>query len=84
MKPSNATLSRSSPKGGKRGCLCKDGRTYNVKCCDGTLQAQGIGNITGQPVAPIPINIGFLLQQNGSYILQQDLNKIIITTVIEP
>lgn len=36
--------SKSSPKGGKRGCLCKDG-TYNVKCCDGTLPAQGIGDI---------------------------------------
>ena len=36
--------SKSSPKGGKRGCLCKDD-TYNVKCCDGTLPAQGIGDI---------------------------------------
>ena len=42
----NATVSRSSPKGGKRGCLCSDGRTYSSKCCDGTLEAQGIGNIT--------------------------------------
>ena len=37
--------SRTSPKGGQRGCLCKDGKTYNVKCCDGTLQAQGIGSV---------------------------------------
>ena len=36
-------LSRSSPKGGKRGCLCKDMKTYNRKCCDGSLYAQGIG-----------------------------------------
>lgn len=35
-----------SPKGGKRGCLCKDD-TYSSKCCDGELQSQGIGNITG-------------------------------------
>jgi len=42
----NATVSRSSPKGGKRGCLCSDGKTYSSKCCDGTLEAQGIGNIT--------------------------------------
>lgn len=34
---------RSSPRGGKRGCLCKDG-TYNRKCCTGELQNQGIGN----------------------------------------
>ena len=39
--------SRTSPKGGKRGCLCADGRTYSSKCCDGSLEAQGIGNITG-------------------------------------
>lgn len=36
-----------SPKNGKRGCLCKDGRTYSSKCCDGSFEAQGIGNITG-------------------------------------
>ncbi len=32
----------SSPKGGKRGCLCKDG-TYDSKCCEGELIQQGIG-----------------------------------------
>jgi hypothetical protein len=37
--------SKTSPKGGKRGCLCKDGKKYSVKCCDGSLQAQGIGAI---------------------------------------
>ena len=40
---SKTKQSKSSPKGGKQGCLCKDG-TYNVKCCDGSLQAQGIGD----------------------------------------
>lgn len=33
----------TSPKGGKKGCLCKDG-TYNVKCCEGETSQQGIGN----------------------------------------
>ena len=37
-----STPSKSSPKGGKRGCLCAD-NTYHVDCCDGTLRAQGIG-----------------------------------------
>jgi len=37
--------SRTSPRGGKRGCLCKDNK-YSVKCCDGSLPAQGIGSIT--------------------------------------
>ena len=40
------TPSRTSPKGTKRACLCDDGKTYSRKCCDGSLQAQGIGNIT--------------------------------------
>ena len=43
------TPSRTSPKRTKRACLCDDGKTYSRKCCDGSLQAQGIGNITGTP-----------------------------------
>jgi len=46
MKKKNfVTPSYSSPKSGKRGCLCKDGKTYHSKCCDGSLQAQGIGKV---------------------------------------
>ena len=41
------TESRTSPKGGKRACLCDNG-TYSSECCDGTLQNQGIGNTTSQ------------------------------------
>jgi len=36
--------SRTSPRGGRRGCLCKDGKTYSRKCCDGSIGAQGIGS----------------------------------------
>lgn len=43
------THSRTSPKDDRRGCLCPDGRTYSRDCCDGSLQAQGIGNITKDP-----------------------------------
>ena len=49
MKSKWKTPSRTSPKGTKRGCLCADGKRYSRKCCDGSLQAQGIGNITGTP-----------------------------------
>jgi len=42
-----ATKSKTSPVGGKRGCLCKDG-TYNKECCNGDLQAQGVGATEGQ------------------------------------
>lgn len=38
------TPSKTSPKGSRRGCLCPD-NTYNTKCCDGSLRAQGIGKI---------------------------------------
>lgn len=50
------TPSRSSPKpGGNRACLCKNG-TYSRKCCDGSLQAQGIGSVTGvDPNQPFQI-----------------------------
>lgn len=47
------TLSLTSPKGGKRGCLCKNGK-YDSKCCDGTLRAQGIGVIQAIPNPPTP------------------------------
>ena len=46
------TPSKTSPKGGKRGCLCKDG-TYNSKCCDGSLEAQGIGSTVNQVTSTI-------------------------------
>jgi len=58
------TPSRTSPKNGRRGCLCDD-NTYHRDCCDGSLQAQGIGNITG-------IEEPHLLQENGFKILQED------------
>lgn len=42
------TPSKTSPKNSKRGCVCKDG-TYSRKCCDGSIQAQGIGSLGGEP-----------------------------------
>ena len=61
------TPSYSSPKSSKRGCLCKDGRTYSRKCCDGTLRAQGVGRISG---------VGVLLLESGGNILQENGNNI--------
>jgi len=74
MKKSNGfrTPSWTSPKGGNRGCLCDDNR-YSIECCDGNLQAQGIGNITGLArVAPV------MLQENGDKVLQENNSTIII------
>jgi hypothetical protein len=44
---SKQTKSRTSPKGGNRGCLCQDS-TYRKECCNGDLQNQGIGSTVGQ------------------------------------
>ena len=43
-KPQHPTPSNTSPSSGKRACLCANG-TYSRKCCDGSLIAQGIGDI---------------------------------------
>ncbi len=56
--------SRTSPKGGRRACLCKD-NTYSIKCCDGSLRAQGIGRITGLQT-PVPSeSYGYKIQRCG-------------------
>jgi hypothetical protein len=47
-----AKNSFSSPKGGKRGCLCKDG-SYSSECCDGELISQGVGALVSQGVSAI-------------------------------
>lgn len=41
------TKSKTSPKGGKRGCLCPDGK-YSKDCCNGDLQNQGLGSTVNQ------------------------------------
>ena len=62
------TVSKASPKGGRRGCLCEDG-TYNKKSCDGTLHAQGIGktaSVTPQQVTQTENNgVRTIVRQNG-------------------
>jgi len=40
-----STPSKTSPRHSNKGCLCKDGKTYSRKCCDGTIGAQGIGSL---------------------------------------
>ena len=50
------TKSKTSPKGGKRGCLCDD-KTYSKECCNGDLIAQGIGATTNQNAQPTIDNI---------------------------
>lgn len=49
------TKSKTSPKGGKRGCLCDDS-TYSKECCNGDLQNQGIGATLNQNATPLISN----------------------------
>jgi hypothetical protein len=44
---SQKTESKTSPVGGKRGCLCDDD-TYSKECCNGELLHQGIGRESDQ------------------------------------
>ena len=62
------TPSNTSPKGGRRGCLCPD-NTYRIDCCDGSLQAQGIGNITGEVA-------DYIVQEDGKWLYQENNYKI--------
>lgn len=43
------TRGLSSPKNSKQGCLCLDRDTYDVRCCQGALMQQGIGQTQGTP-----------------------------------
>lgn len=53
MSDSNIkTKGKSSPKGGRRACLCDD-NTYHIDCCNGDLIAQGIGTLQGQRIEVI-------------------------------
>ena len=60
------TPSRTSPRSSRRGCLCKKG-TYSKKCCDGSLQAQGVGSLYGEDL---------LLTESGTYLQQENGNNI--------
>lgn len=53
-----------SPQSGRRGCLCKDG-TYSIECCDGSFQAQGVGNVTGTIETPSAGEYGYRVQKCG-------------------
>jgi len=63
------TPSKTSPKGGRKACLCED-NTYKIKCCDGSIRAQGIGSISRQSY--------YLLQENTFNLLQENNGKIIL------
>lgn len=56
----------TSPKDGKRGCLCDDS-TYSNECCKGELINQGIGSTVSQGTSTITVVDGVrtIVRQNG-------------------
>lgn len=56
----------SSPKGGKRGCLGKDGK-YAIENCTGELANQGIGSTVSQGGATVTVVDGTktIVRSNG-------------------
>ena len=56
----------TSPKGGKRGCLCDD-ETYSAECCKGELINQGIGSTLQQSTSTVTNENGVrtIVRSNG-------------------
>ena len=44
------SYNKTSPIGGKRGCLCKNGK-YSTRCCKGENIQQGVGSLVNQSTA---------------------------------
>ncbi len=53
---SKKSYSKNSPIGGKRGCLCKNGK-YSRKCCKGETLQQGVGSLVNQSTSTESSNI---------------------------
>jgi len=72
----------SSPRNSRRACLCKDGRTYSRKCCDGELINQGIGSIYAPSLGCQNLTLsGFSVAANGTITLPTtDAGTITSTT----
>lgn len=68
MRRFKETPSRTSPRSSRRGCLCRDGKTYSKKCCSGALMAQGIGRISG---------ISTVLSERGDDLYTENNERII-------
>jgi hypothetical protein len=62
----NKMAKTTSPKGGNRGCLGKDGK-YAIENCTGELSAQGVGSTVQQGSATITVIDGVktIVRSNG-------------------
>jgi len=62
------TPSKTSPRNGRRGCLCRDRDAYSIECCNGDIIEQGIGEMSK--------NENFILLENGNFLLQENNYKL--------
>jgi hypothetical protein len=53
---SKKSYNKTSPIGGNRGCLCKNGK-YSKRCCKGENIQQGVGSLVNQSNASETSNI---------------------------
>ena len=53
---SKKSYNKTSPIGGKRGCLCKNGK-YSTRCCKGENIQQGVGSLVNQSTSTESSNI---------------------------
>jgi hypothetical protein len=65
------------PRGNKRACLCRDGETYSIECCEEDYFSQGIGNITASFVDGV-------LQDSDGTIVQTDTSQSLGSTNTDP
>jgi hypothetical protein len=70
MKDNRNNPSRTSPREGRRACLCGNG-TYSRKCCKGNMINQGIGRTKSAPKY-------YLRQEDFELLLQENNHRIII------
>jgi hypothetical protein len=49
------TRGLSSPKNSRQACLCVHSDTYDVKCCQGALMSQGIGQTQASLTPPLDL-----------------------------
>lgn len=69
MKDKRYNPSRTSPREGRRACLCEDGR-YSRKCCKGNVINQGIGSVYASGT--------YLLTEDGNRINTENYDRILV------
>lgn len=68
----NSRYAPSPQSGSNTACLCPD-NTYRIDCCDGSLWAQGIGRIFGDPITTETF---YITDDNGNILTDDQGNRL--------